>query len=139
MNLSDRTLQNLNHYVVLGSGMLAFGGLFYFMPLSLWWWACVFDLVLFAYKMAAKLDIALMQSHIRALPTQAKGAWENWFAWYPVQMDLGPPPARFRLPGDWVFLRSVHRRWAIDAAGTGFETHYAYPPASAPQSGQELV
>lgn len=139
MVLSDRTLQNINDYVLAASGLFAFGGLFYFTSGSTWWWFCIADLVLFIYKLAAKLDIALIAKPQHAVPPLAKGIWQDWFAWYPVRMDLGPPPARLRLPGDWVFLRSVHRRWARDEAGTGFETHYAYRPQDAAHDDRKLV
>lgn len=139
MQLSDRALQKLNDYVLIASGLFAIGGLFYFTVYSTWWWFCIGDLVLFVYKIAAKLDIALMAKPQHAVPPLTKGSWQDWFAWYPVRMDLGPPPSRLRLPGDWVFLRSVHRRWARDETGTGFETHYAYPPRETPRNDHELV
>ena len=139
MGLSDRALQNINDYVLVASGLFAFGGLFYFSTGSTWWWFCIADLVLFVYKIAAKLDIALMAKPQHAVPPLTKGSWQTWFAWYPVRMDLGTPPTRLRLPGDWVFLRPVQRRWARDESGTGFETHYAYPPQEVPRNESELV
>ena len=139
MGLSDRTLQNINDYILGASGIFAFGGLFYFAGGSTWWWFCIADLMLFFYKVAAKLDIALMAKPQHAVLPLTKGSWQGWFAWYPVRMDLGPPPVRLRLPGDWVFLRSVHRRWVRDESGTVFETHYAYRPQPETRNGRELV
>ena len=139
MGLSDRTLQPINDYILAASGIFAFGGLFYFASGSTWWWFCIIDLVLFLYKIAAKIDISLIVKPQHAIQPLARGPWQDWFAWYPVRKDLGTPPQNLRLPGDWVFMRVVHRRWARDESGTAFETHYAYRAQDAADKGSGLV
>lgn len=127
MGLSDRSLRQINHYLVLASGAIAVAFLFYFKPESFWWWACWVDIGLFAYKIAAKIDLAMMERPKAALAPKTRGPWRAWFAWYPVQVDLGTPSGRFKLPGDWIYLQKILRRWASDETGTPAETHYAYP------------
>jgi hypothetical protein len=139
MALDQRTLQKINYSLVIASGIVAFGGLFYFVRGSLWWWTCIADLVLFGYKLAAKFDLALMDRPRYALPPLSRGDWEDWFAWYPVQVDVGKPAGRFRLPGDWVFLCAIKRRWATGETGADFETHYAYRQAPSTHPEHELV